>query len=582
MEDSFGFQNQETGFYIFISLAFADGNKVNQKLHVTSSFPRSLPSSVVGDCTLFCAHMFSLPLFLQTPAAKSAPAKPPTLDDIPELIETMLNSKGEKSAAATKRIYELCDVGHKQNRVPMVCSGKYDVLTPLAQCLTQESGDGRHLACLALNNLSIPTENKRVMALGPASKAVIGGLCKVIAEDKQESYLCCICLMNLSFLEASITSILQHSPGPNGKDLSPLDNPESLLRVLEKLLTNSPAAPKSSSGKSEGVRWACGLIKNLAKSEENAALIGKTDIPKCVVENIRATTAPPSRWTSNSLEDFSLFVILNLAQWPVSRGALIKAGAVDVIKPIMTEGDLQGLKATMACAFLDAPWSSFPDGGNPAAKAVAELMTNIVEKKGKDGQYAYGVFKLYTATKAYADLAKSAAESDDAEANTKVLAAPSAVALNLQIVSDLVLSAMDDAEGGSKYVPDAMSAEYAVQAVESMLPAILQGGDPPRKSLQSEKACGEISQMLLTYADISGTSPDAKTAARSAAEQIKASASTARPVLEISHDLWTQYRKREGQPLDQFISNEKGVEVDESGPLDWMPCTNADSQCVIL
>ena len=213
----------------------------------------------------------------------------------------MLSSKGEKSAAATKRIYELCDVGHKQNRVPMVCSGKYDVLTPLAQCLTQESGDGRHLACLALNNLSIPTENKRVMALGPASKDVIGGLCKVIAEDKQESYLCCICLMNLSFLEASITSILQHSPGPGDKTLPPLENNDSLLRVLEKLLTNSPAVPKSGSGKSEGVRWACGLIKNLAKSEENAALIGQTDIPKCVVENIRSTTAPrpagrPTAW----------------------------------------------------------------------------------------------------------------------------------------------------------------------------------------------------------------------------------------------------------------------------------------------
>merc|ERR1712157_428522 len=204
--------------------------------------------------------------------------------------------------------------------------GKWDVLTPLAQCLTQESGDGRHLACLALNNLSIPTENKRVMALGPASKDVIGGLCKVIAEDKQESYLCCICLMNLSFLEASITSILKHSP----------------------------TVPKSGSGKSEGVRWACGLIKNLAKSEENAELFGQTEIPKCVVENIRATTAPPSRWTSNSLEDFSLFVALNLAQWPVSKDALVEADAVNVIQPIMAEGDLQGLKATMACAFLGA------------------------------------------------------------------------------------------------------------------------------------------------------------------------------------------------------------------------------------
>ncbi|GAX22946.1 hypothetical protein FisN_24Lh241 [Fistulifera solaris] len=519
------------------------------------------------------------------PATKAtAPSKPPTLDDIPDLIDQMLNSNGEKSAAATKRIYELCDVGHKQNRVPMVCSGKYDVLTPLAKCLTQESGDGRHLACLALNNLSIPTENKRVMALGPASKDVIGGLCKVIAEDKQESYLCCICLMNLSFLEASITSILQYSPSLDGKVLSPLDNPDSLLRVLEKLLANSPAVPKSGSGKSEGVRWACGLIKNLAKSEENAALIGKTDIPKCVVENIRATTAPPSRWTSNSLEDFSLFVILNLAQWPVSRDTLIRSGAVDVIKPIMSEGDLQGLKATMACAFLGAKWDAFPDGGNPAAKAVSELMTNIVEKKGKDGQYAYGVFKLYTATKAYRDLAVSAArdDSEGTESNTKVLAFPSAVALCLQIVSDLVISAMEDSEGGSKYVPDAMSAEYAVGAFEAMLPAILQPADPARQSVQSEKAASEISQMFLTYVDVSGTTDEAKKSARSVASKLKEATGAARPILEISHDLWNQYRKREGQPLDQFISSEKGIEADMNGPLDFLPCANSEGGCIIL
>ena len=69
-------------------------------------------------------------------------------------------------------------------------------------------------------------------------------------------------------------------------------------------------------------------------------------------------------------------------------------------------------------------------------------MTNIVEKKGKDGQYAYGVFKLYTATKAYRDLAIAAAKADieGAESNTKVLAFPSAVALCLQIISDLVIS----------------------------------------------------------------------------------------------------------------------------------------------
>jgi len=511
------------------------------------------------------------------------PSKPPQLDDIPKLLETISKEKGEASASAIKRIYELCDVGHKQNRVPMVCSGNWDVLTPLAKCLTQESGDGRHLACLALNNLSIPTENKRVMALGPASKDVIGGLCKVIAEDKQESYLCCICLMNLSFLEVAINSIMQYSPVDDGADAAPpLQNPKSLLRVLEKLLTSTPSNAKVGSGKSEGARWACGLIKNLAKSEENAALIGKTEIPKCVVENIRNSTTPPSRWTSNSLEDFSLFVMLNLAQWTGAKKALVDANTLNVIKPIMKENDLQGLKATMTCAFLEATWADFPDNGVPASKYVSELMSNIVEKKGKDGQYAYGVFKLYTATKSFRDLCHAAKKTNN-DANIKTLATPSAVALCFQVVSDLVLASTEDAEGGSKYVPDAMSAEYAIESIEAMLPAILTDSEPSRKSAQSDSAAVEISTMLTRYSEVPGTSPKAKNAAIKSASEIKSATGSAKPILEIGHDLWTQYRKREGQPMDQYVGD-KGIEADESGPLDFLPCVskNGESSCSIL
>jgi hypothetical protein len=141
---------------------------------------------------------------------------------------------------------------------------------------------------------------------------------------------------------------------------------------------------------------------------------------------------------------------------------------------------------------------------------------------------------------------------------------------------------MDDAEGGSKYIPDAMSAEYAVGAIQSMLPSILQPAEPARKSVQTEKACSEVSQMLLTYADVSGTSGEAKASAKEVAMKIKEAGSTARPILEISHDLWTQYRKREGQPLDQFISSDKGVEADMNGPLDFLPCANASENCIIL
>ena len=273
-----------------------------------------------------------------------------------------------------------------------------------------------------------------------------------------------------------------------------------------------------------------------------------------------------------------LFVILNLAQWDGSKKALIDAGAVEVISPILQEGDLQGLKATMACAFLDAPWKVFPEAGQSASKTVSELMTNIVEKKGKDGQYAYGVFKLYTATKAFRDLCISGKNAGA----SGVLATPSSVALCFQIVSDLVLAATEDSEGGSKYVPDAMSAEYSVQAIEAMLPAILVKDDS-RKSIQSEKAASEVATMLQAYANISGTSKAAQASAKSTAEELKKVSGSARSVLEISHDLWTQYRKREGQPLDQFISGSAGVEVDESGPLDFLPCVNSkgESSCVI-
>jgi hypothetical protein len=463
-----------------------------------------------------------------------------------------INSNGEKSAAATKRIYELCDVGHKQNRVPMVCSGKYDVLTPLVGCLTQESGDGRHFACLALNNLSMPTENKRVMALGPASKDVIGGLCKVIAEDKQESYLCCICLMNLSFLEASITSILLHSPSGNGKEIAPPDNPESLLRVVEKLVQNSTQNP-------EGARWASGLLMNLSKSEENAVMISRTNIPNYMVEIIRAVKTPRSQWTSNTLEDFSLFIVLSLAQWPYARETLIDADAVNVIQPIMSEGGLQGLKATMASIFLAAEWVAFPDSGAPAAKCVSELMDNIMQEKGKHEEYSHAVFTLPTATRAFHGLVKIAAMAnggDHSQSNIRALASPLAVAVNIQVVSGFVVATTLNSSltnSDSNNAPSAFCASFAVDSLEVMLPTILQAADPPRTSSESTKATSEISLMLSAYADTLSDYDQARARARSMADKIKNASESACPILESAHDLWTQLRKRKGQPTDQFF-----------------------------
>jgi hypothetical protein len=113
-----------------------------------------------------------------------------------------------------------------------------------------------------------------------------------------------------------------------------------------------------------------------------------------------------------------------------------------------------------------------------------------------------------------------------------------------------------------------------------MLPAILESGG--NKSIQTEKACGEISTMLSQYAKLSGTSAAGREAASRASEEIKAASGSSRPILEVGFESWTQYRKREGQPLDQYLSQEKGIEVDESGPLDFLPCVNSDSSCSIM
>lgn len=287
----------------------------------------------------------------------------------------MVKLEGDEAAMAAKSIYELCDVGHKQNRVPMLCSDKYDVLRALRECLTHEGNDDKlHFVCLALNNLSIPDENKRVMALERGSKTLIANLLSVIASGKKEAYLCCICLMNLSFLESVSPVIGQFSPQKKSilgqPTLPPLENPKSLLRIIQEVLAFAARGTAD-------FRWAFGLLATLARNTDNALLIGQTAIPAVAMENIRLSKVPPSQWQTNSLEDFSLFLILYVAQafahQPPSE-CKTWTGSVNVLIPIMEDPGVQGLKATMTCAFLEVPWSTFPNYGVPAVASISELM----------------------------------------------------------------------------------------------------------------------------------------------------------------------------------------------------------------
>ena len=79
--------------------------------------------------------------------------------------------------------------------------------------LHEDDAEIRRLACLTLNNLSTPMENKAVMVLGQHSHRLVETLLHVIETASPESHLCMICLYNLSFLDDGVDVLLSYCPG---------------------------------------------------------------------------------------------------------------------------------------------------------------------------------------------------------------------------------------------------------------------------------------------------------------------------------------------------------------------------------
>lgn len=453
----------------------------------------------------------------------------------------MLQGEPDGAIAAAQRLYELCDVAHKDNRETMVASGKYDVLNPLSQCLLHKNPEKLHFVCLTLNNLSIPYDNKRVMVLERVANRLIQNLCTVIQQGKKEAYLCIICLTNLSYYEPGIKAIGQFSPKPKTQSrwkrnkIPPLENPNSLMRIMQDLTAHAARGTTD-------FRWAFGLLAQLAKNADNAILLSLTAIPQVALENIKASKLEPSEWKTNSLEDFSLFLLLYLSE--VSGPSLMDK-ALEVVEPIMrTDDGIQGLKATLICSMMEVPWETYPNYGVIAAGVVSELMSNTFERKGKKKTYEGNVFQLRTATKSYSLLAKAASKADAAAedkkalVHSKVMALPTAIALLFQILSEITANHMDDDDENSfTGFYDPKSGEFGVVAISSLLPALLQLPNPPRESVHSEVTCLAINKLFEDFATVA-TSVPAKAKASETAARVKEHSGTSVPLLEASYDLW--------------------------------------------
>jgi hypothetical protein len=319
----------------------------------------------------------------------------------------------------------------------LVCTQKYNVIPILAKCLVWNIGDNtisnddnndetRRMACLILNQLSLPFQNKKVMVFGSngsgqvtgevyghgsvnnghESDVLIENLVHVIKLRLPETYLCCICLMNLTYLESTVEPILNNmstrqmclddnfprikrtrsaSKRPNNIDPKEWNNFPSasrvpairapspakgyhirsssssiscsvgvdgklLLRSIETLMQEHRPflVSKVLSVEGEAIRWSVGLMRNLTKKEEHCAIIGKTEIPCLILSFVRQSPHPIIRWTKDSIEVMSLTVLENMAAFEDTRFVLKTWNAIEVIRQLDEERERLGLSLKTA------------------------------------------------------------------------------------------------------------------------------------------------------------------------------------------------------------------------------------------
>mmetsp|Transcript_27195 Transcript_27195/g.39825 ORF Transcript_27195/g.39825 Transcript_27195/m.39825 type:complete len:870 (-) Transcript_27195:277-2886(-) len=128
---------------------------------------------------------------------------PPTSDMVPSLVvelETSPNTHGEQPARALRMLFALSEQQH--NRTSMVSQQDGKLVQVLLEFLERcdRGSSEQYLSLLVLNNISIPAENKRMIALHCNGAQA---LTKLLCEDPS-CHLLAIILVNLTFCEQDL------------------------------------------------------------------------------------------------------------------------------------------------------------------------------------------------------------------------------------------------------------------------------------------------------------------------------------------------------------------------------------------
>ncbi|KAL7449798.1 hypothetical protein ACHAWC_001818 [Mediolabrus comicus] len=215
-----------------------------------------------------------------------------------------------KKTTALQQLHDLTIKSTEYNRVPMIQTQKWNIIKALAMALIdschdiiasngkqqqqQESMDeDRRLILWTLNNLSIPYENKHTMALGDHASLLLKALMVVIQCNLPESYLSCICIMNLTFLADAIKPVTFYVVPPPNNNSSMSRSLSASGGVVRNRSINQHRPRHRRSLSSNGVTVCAGGVGgDVRHSEVFGAVLGNPSSLLCTIESMMITNAP--------------------------------------------------------------------------------------------------------------------------------------------------------------------------------------------------------------------------------------------------------------------------------------------------
>lgn len=221
---------------------------------------------------------------------------------------------------------------------------------------------------MIMNDISVPYDNKAVMALGEHSDSILSALLDIVRAKYAEAHFCCACLMNLSGIDDEKEFLLRFEPLESTQLTSenlalgnPLHNPLSLLRSVETYLVAcmlpDPGITQNNNlivTKGLAAQSAVAMLHNLTVSTDAAVLVANTQIPTVLATFVQNSPRLVCKWNRGSLEDGALSLLVELTSYPEARQAMMPQAEklCECLEKVSSERGIYGMRAAAITCHL--------------------------------------------------------------------------------------------------------------------------------------------------------------------------------------------------------------------------------------